>query len=150
MFDTLLYWHWWAIAVVLIILELTVSGAFFFLWLGAAAAIVGLITLIPGVTWEMQLFAFAAMAVVSVFLWRRFKPKQSESEHPTLNKRGHQYIGRRFTLNQPVVNGVGKLIVADTTWKITGPDMPAGTQVTVTEVVGTALVVAKAGEPPSA
>ena len=150
MFDSLLYWHWWAIAVVLIILELTVSGAFFFLWLGAAAAVVGLVALIPGATWEVQLFVFAALSVVSVFLWRRFKPRQTESEHPMLNKRGHHYIGRRFTLNQPIVNGVGKLIVADTTWKITGPDMPASTRVTVTEVVGTALVVQKSEEPPSA
>lgn len=144
MFDDLLYWHWWVIAVVLIILELTVSGAFFFLWLGAAAAIVGLVAMIPGVGWEAQLFVFAALAVISVFLWRHFKPKQTQSEHPTLNKRGHQYIGRRFTLAQPVVNGVGKLMVADTTWKINGNDMPAGTQVTVTAVDGTALVVEKA------
>mgnify|MGYP005651508827 CR=1 FL=1 len=144
MFDELLYWHWWVIAVVLIILELTVSGAFFFLWLGAAAVVVGLLALIPGVTWEAQLLAFATLAVVSVFMWRIYKPKKLESEHPMLNKRGHQYIGRKFTLDAPIVNGVGKLIVADTTWKINGTDMPEGTQVTVTSVDGTALHVEKA------
>ena len=37
LFDTLHYWHWWVIAIVLVILELTVSGAFFFLWLAADA-----------------------------------------------------------------------------------------------------------------
>jgi len=148
MFYTLLYWHWWVIAVALIILELTISGAFFFLWLAAAAVVVGLLALIPGVSWEVQLFVYAALSIVSVFLWRHYKPKDVESEHPTLNKRGHQYIGRHFTLGQPIVNGTGKLIVADTTWKITGPDLPEGTQVTVVEVIGTALrVEATAAEP---
>lgn len=142
LFDTLHYWHWWVIAVVLVILELTVSGAFFFLWIAAATAITGLIALVvPGMAWEGQLFIFALLSVISVFLWRRFKPNQSESELPTLNKRGHQYIGRHFTLDHPIVNGVGKLTVSDTTWKIAGTDMPAGTKVTVTRVEGTSLHV---------
>ncbi|MBC6440218.1 MAG: NfeD family protein [Rhodospirillales bacterium] len=145
MFDTLLYWHWWILAVVLIILELTISGTFFFLFLGGAAVIVGLAAMIPGVTWEIQLFLFATLSIVSVFSWRKWKPKPRESEHPTLNKRGHQYIDRQFTLGEPIVNNTGKLIVADTTWKITGPDLPSGTQVTVVEVVGTALRVEKTG-----
>ena len=76
-----------------------------------------------------------------MFLWRRYLPEQKESDQPALNKRGHRYIGQLFTLNQPIVNGVGKLIVADTTWKVTGPDMSAGTQVTVTRVDGVALHV---------
>lgn len=141
MFDELLYWHWWVIAVVLFVLELVISGAFFFLWLGAAALLVGLLAMVPGVTWEIQLFSFAVLAVVSVWLWHRFKPMQKQSEHPTLNRRGQQYVGHRFVLAEPIVNGVGKLVVADTIWKITGPDMAANTQVTVTRVEGTALHV---------
>ncbi len=145
---TLLYWHWWVVAAVLIILELTISGAFFFLFLAGAAVIVGVVALVPGVSWEVQLFLYAALAIVSVFLWRRYTPKERPSEHPTLNKRGHQYIGRGFTLGEPIVNGAGKLIVADTTWKITGPDLAAGARVTVTEVVGTALRVEESAEAP--
>ncbi len=142
LFDTLHYWHWWVIAVVLVILELTVSGAFFFLWIAAATAITGLIALVvPGLAWEGQLFLFALLAVISLVLWHRFKPDQTASDVPTLNKRGHQYIGRHFTLDHPIVNGIGKLTVSDTTWKIAGPDMPAGTKVTVTRVEGTSLHV---------
>lgn len=141
MFETLQYWHWWVIAVALIALELSISGAYFFLWLGASAGVVGLLAAVPGVGWEAQLFAFATLSIVSVFLWRRYLPEQKESDQPALNKRGHRYIGQLFTLNQPIVNGVGKLIVADTTWKVTGADMPAGTQVSVTRVDGVALHV---------
>ena len=142
LFDALHYWHWWVIAIVLVILELTVSGAFFFLWLAAAAALTGLVALVvPSMAWEGQLFIFALLTVISLFLWRRFKPAESASDMPALNKRGHQYIGRHFTLDHPIVNGVGKLTVSDTTWKIAGTDMPAGTKVTVTRVEGTSLHV---------
>ena len=142
LFDALHYWHWWVIAIVLVILELTVSGAFFFLWVAAAAAITGLVALVaPGVGWQGQLFVFALLTVISLVLWHRFRPGESQSDLPTLNKRGHQYIGRHFTLDHPIVNGVGKLTVSDTTWKIAGTDMPAGTKVTVTRVEGTSLHV---------
>lgn len=142
LFDTLHYWHWWVIAVVLVILELTVAGTFFFLWIAAAAAITGLIALVaPAIGWQGQLFVFALLTVISLVLWHRFRPSESESDLPTLNKRGHQYIGRHFTLDHPIVNGVGKLTVSDTTWKIAGSDMPAGTKVTVTRVEGTSLHV---------
>lgn len=144
MLDTLHYWHWWVIAVVLVILELTVSGAFFFLWIATAAALTGLVALIPGITWQWQLFVFALLAVVSVFLWKRYKPKDEPSDQPALNKRGHQYIGRHFTLDHPIVNGIGKLTVADTIWRIVGDDLPAGTKITVISVEGTSLRVAPA------
>lgn len=141
MFDALHYWHWWVLAIVLIILEITISGVFFFLFLAGSAAVVGFVALIPGVTWETQLFVFALLSMVSVFLWRRFRPTETATDQPTLNRRGHQYVGRHFTLSEPIVNGTGKLIVADTTWKIAGPDLPSGTKVAVTGVSGTTLVV---------
>ncbi len=42
--DNVVFWHWWILAGVLLILELT-SPVFFFLWLGFAAAAVGFILL---------------------------------------------------------------------------------------------------------
>lgn len=141
MFESLQLWHWWVLAIALVALEVTLSGAYFFLWLAGSAAVTGFLAAIPGVPWQAQLAAFAVMALVSLFLWRRFKPSESETDQPALNQRAHRYIGGRFTLNEPIVNGVGKLIVADTTWKITGEDLPEGTQVKVTDVEGVALRV---------
>ena len=147
MWESLQSWHWWALAVALIVLEVTISGTFFFLWLAGSAALVGLLAAIPGVSWQVQLVAFAAMALVSLFLWRRIRPAAHETDQPALNKRAHRYIGGQFTLNEPIVNGVGKLVVADTTWKITGADMPEGTQVRVTQVDGVALRVEPISDP---
>ena len=152
MFDTLLYWHWWVLAVVFIIIELTVAGTFFFLWLAVAAAIAGIIALIaPNLAWEIQVVIWVLLSVASVFAWRHFKPNINKpTDQPSLNRRGTQYVGRTFTLETPIVNGIGKLTVADTTWKIRGPDTPAGTQVEVTAVEGTSLIVKPAETPPEA
>ena len=142
MFETLEFWHWWLAAAVLAILELTAAGAFFFLWIASAAALTGVAAwMAPPMSWQFQLFVFALLSVASVVLWHRYRPRPAASDQPALNRRAHQYIGRRFTLDKPIENGVGKLIVSDTTWRIVGAELPAGTQVEVTRVEGTSLHV---------
>ncbi|MDN3720837.1 NfeD family protein [Roseibium salinum] len=63
---------------------------------------------------------------------------------PGLNQRGSRYVGREFTLTTPLREGAGNLSVDDTIWRITGPDLPAGTKVRVEAVEGARLVVAPA------
>ena len=102
------FWHWWVLGVVLLILEVFAPGAFF-LWLALAAGIVGLVVMmIPAMAWEAQLLLFALLSVASFLLgrlWLRRHP--IETDLPTLNRRGEQYVGRVFTLEEPVVNGNG-------------------------------------------
>jgi hypothetical protein len=64
-----------------------------------------------------------------------------ESDQPHLNRRGSQYVGREFTLEAPIVNGVGKVDVDDSTWRVRGPNLPAGSQIRVTRIDGVVLVV---------
>jgi membrane protein implicated in regulation of membrane protease activity len=136
------FWHWWVLAVVLLILEVFSPGAFF-LWMAIAAGIVGLLVLLsPGMFWEYQVLVFAVMSVASIVFWRMyFKQQPLESDHPSLNRRAEQYVGRVFTLQEPVVNGNGKIRVDDSTWKILGNDCPAGTRVRVTGSEGVILRV---------
>ncbi|MES9967585.1 MAG: NfeD family protein [Sedimenticola sp.] len=140
--ENLSYWHWWVAAVVLVILEVFSPGAFF-LWLGVSAGITGLILLLmPDLSWQLQLMLFALFSVVSIIVWHRFlKRHPIQSDQPALNRRGEQYVGRLFTLEEPVVNGQGKIRVDDSTWKITGADCMAGTRVRVTGVEGVVLKV---------
>jgi len=45
-------------------------------------------------------------STLSLILGRRYLRRHPiATDTPTLNKRGHQYIGRIFTLDQPIVNG---------------------------------------------
>ena len=140
--EHVVFWHWWILAGLLLILELT-APAFFFLWLGIAAAAVGLILMVfPSIGIETQLVLFAIASIVAVIAWRKYRESRPlKSDQPNLNRRGHQYIGRMFSLEHPIVNGVGKVTVDDSTWKVKGADMPAGTHVKVTGVEGVVFTV---------
>ena len=140
--DHIVFWHWWILAGLLLILELT-APAFFFLWLGIAAAAVGMILLVfPGIPIETQLVLFGIASIVAVLAWRKYRESRPrKTDQPNLNRRGHQYIGRTFSLDEPIKNGVGKVTVDDSTWKVNGPDMPAGTHIRVTGVDGTVFTV---------
>ncbi|PLY14400.1 MAG: hypothetical protein C0631_11080 [Sedimenticola sp.] len=136
------YWHWWVLGLILIILEVFSPGAFF-LWLGVSAGVVGFVLLlIPSMGWEYQLLLFAVFSVVSIALWYLvLKRHPTKTDQPRLNRRGEQYVDRVFTLESPIVNGLGKIRVDDTTWKITGMDCPAATKVRVVGVDGVVLKI---------
>jgi membrane protein implicated in regulation of membrane protease activity len=140
--DELGYWHWWILAAALIILEVFAPGAFF-LWLGLAAGTVGAVVYFaPDIGWEYQVLLFSVLSIISIFVWRKFfRQKASDTDQPNLNRRGEQYVGRVFTLDEPMVDGMGKIRVDDSTWKIHGESCPTGTQVEVTGTNGTILEV---------
>ena len=141
----IVFWHWWILAGMLLILELT-SPVFFFLWLGFSAAAVGLLLLVfPNIPIEAQLVLFGILSVVAVLAWRHYREQHPPvSDQPLLNQRGQQYTGRVFTLDNAIVNGVGKIEVDDSTWRVKGPDLPAGTHVRVTGVDGVIFIVESA------
>ena len=141
--EELAFWHWMVLGVVLAIIEVFAPGAFF-LWLGIAAAIVGsVLWFFPGISWEIQILFFAILSIASVVIARRYLTAHPlETDLPNLNQRGQQYVGRVFTLTEPVVNGQGKIQVDDSTWKITCADCEAGTKVTINGVDGVVLSAA--------
>jgi len=144
-FEHIVFWHWWILAGLLLILELT-APAFFFLWLGIAAAAVGVILMVfPSIPLETQLVLFAIASVVSVLAWRKYRETRPlTTDQPNLNRRGQQYIGRVFSLTSPITNGVGKVTVDDSTWKVKGPDLPTGTHIKVVGVEGVVFMVESA------
>jgi membrane protein implicated in regulation of membrane protease activity len=136
------FWQWWILGLVLLVLEVFAPGAFF-LWMGIAAGLVGLILfLVPQMGWEYQVLIFAVLSVGSIVVWRQYLKKHpTESDQPSLNRRGEQYVGRVFTLDEPIKNGTGKIHVDDSSWKINGADCEAGTRVKVTGANGVILQV---------
>ena len=136
------FWHWLIAAVVMIIIEMVLPAAYF-LWMGISAFIVGLIFyFIPEMPVLIQVIIFGVLSVVSVVLYKRHDISQpDESDQPNLNRRGEQYVGRSFTLDEAIVNGVGKVKVDDSIWKVKGVDMPAGMKVRVMSVDGTVFNV---------
>ncbi|HDY81449.1 MAG TPA: NfeD family protein [Halieaceae bacterium] len=141
-FSNIDYWHWLILGGVLLIIEV-IAPSFFFLWLSIAAAITGLVLLvIPNLGWEYQLLIFSGLSIVSITALRRYqRSRKSLTDQPTLNRRGEQYIGRTFTLTEPIINNNGVIRVDDSTWRINGADLPAGSTVKVVGADGVILQV---------
>lgn len=138
----IVFWHWWVLAVFLLGIEILAPG-FFFLWLSVAGLFVGaFILLVPATSLELQLIIFGLLSIVSIFLWRRYGKQQlKESDQPLLNKKGAQYIGRVFSLMEPIKNGRGKIKVGDTIWTIEGKDCSIDTTVEIVAINGTIFKV---------
>lgn len=138
----LVFWHWWVFALIFLVLEILVTG-FFFLWMAAAAVITGgMLWLLPSTGLDMQLFVFSSLAIAAIMAWKFFVNKNAiKSDHPLLNKRGAQYIGRVFNLYEAIENGQGKIKVDDSIWKVHGKDCDINTKVKVKAVRGTVFDV---------
>jgi len=134
---------WWLLALVLIGAEVIAPG-YFMLWIGIAAGVMGVITLIaPSMSSLAQAITFAVLAIASCMAyWKFLRPlAEQRNDQPLLNRRGAKLVGQRFALVEPIVNGRGKVKVGDGSWLAEGPDLPIGSEVEVVSVDGTTLRV---------
>ena len=145
-FDHLEFWHWLILAAEFAGIEILPPG-FFFIWLGGAALVTGLIVLvISSLSWEGQLIVFAVLSAVSVLAWYKFGRKlRIATDDMTLNRRGDSLVGRSGDLVEPIVNGRGRVKIDDSTWRAEGSDAPIGTRIVVVGVQGATLKVDRAG-----
>ena len=136
------YWYWLAAGVLLIAIEAVLPGVFM-IWLGVSAIVTALATLIfPDMALVYQLLIYAVLSVGTVLTGRRWMGRLNEtSEQPNLNRRGIQYVGQVYTLDQPIRSGRGRVRVEDTTWSVADPDLPAGARIRVIDVEGATLKV---------
>ena len=134
-------WNWFILAAVLFLIETLAPGSFM-MWLGLSAIVVGGISIAVVWSWQAQLIAFAVFAVAAIPLWRRFaRNVEQPAERPFLNRRAEGYVGREFTLDKPIVNGMGTIHIDDTIWRVSGPDCPAGSRVKIARADGVNLRV---------
>lgn len=141
MFVTLGTWNWLILGVLLMALELLAPGIFLF-WLGLAAFLVGMLSFIIMPGWQLQMLLFALFAAAAVPVWRRVaQQKPGANPNPFLNKRTDAMIGRVCTLDRPIVDGSGIVRIDDTVWRVSGPDLPAGTKVKIVKADGASLTV---------
>ena len=136
------YWNWLALGTVLLILEVFGAGGYL-LWIGLAAASVGVITFaFPALPWTLQFILFGVLSVLTAVLWwRRQRTAAKPSDQPGLNSRGSELLGRRVVLHEAILDGRGKIKAGDSLWLVTGPELPAGSTVKVTGQDGVVLKV---------
>lgn len=133
-------WSWIVAGLILLGLELVVPGGVL-VWMGAAALVTGLLSLFVQVFWPLQFVIFGVLALVAIWLWLRVRGPGPVSDRPFLNQRAQRYVGREVVLDQPIHDGVGRLSLDDTTWRVIGPDLAAGVKVRIVSAQGAELTV---------
>jgi membrane protein implicated in regulation of membrane protease activity len=131
---------WAALALLLFAAEAMAPGAFM-LWLGLASAVVFVgVLLVPGIPLLAQVAAFVVLSFVSIQAYRRwFKGREPQGDKPTLNRRTAALVGQVATLHEPIVDGRGRVQIADAFWEVRGPDLPAGARVRIAGADGMVL-----------
>lgn len=137
-------WNWAVLGLILLFLELVTPGVFL-IWIGFAALVTSLVSF-TGLSfmesWQIQLLLFMVLSVIFVLIGRKyFNPRTQSSDEPLLNRRADQLIGLRTTLEEPIINGQGRVRFNDTLWRVTGADLPAGATVIVREYIDGLLQV---------
>ena len=124
---------WAAMAMLLFAVEALAPGAFM-LWLGfAAVAVFVAVWIIPGIPLVVQAAVFVVLSFASIQVyrtWFRGHDKDS-SDQPALNKRTAALVGRVVPLERAIIDGRGRVQIADAYWDVTGPDLPAGAEVRI-------------------
>ncbi|WP_242111466.1 NfeD family protein [Luteimonas aquatica] len=133
---------WAGLALLLIAAETFAPGAFL-LWLGFAAGVMFLVTLLfPGMPLLGQAVLFAALSFFFVAVCRRwFRGGGRASDQPALNRRAAALIGRVVPLERAIEQGRGRVQIADAYWDVAGADLPGGAMVRIVAVDGMTLVV---------
>lgn len=134
---------WLGLAALLALAELFVPGVFL-IWVAAAAAVTGILSLFIDLTVAGQLTLFGLATILAVLGGRRwYLTHEVESENPLLNNRAAQLVGRTVTVVAAISETSGRVKVGDGEWPAKGPDMPIGSVAKVAAVEGGVLRLEK-------
>ncbi|HAU5564047.1 membrane protein [Pantoea sp. BL1] len=136
------HWFWLTLGGLLLAAEMLGTSGYL-LWSGLAAVLVGLIEWLFPFSWTHQGILFAVLTLLCVYFWYRWMRYREVSQQPnTLNQRGSQMIGMHLTLDTTLREGLGHVRIGDSSWRVQAKeDLPAGTPVIVTGVVGITLLI---------
>jgi inner membrane protein len=135
------HYGWLAIGLGLAAAEMAIPGVFL-IWLAGAAIITGLLLWAVPIGLPLQIVIFAVLAVVSVFMGKRYLAANPViSADPLMNDRGARLVGEVVSVTQVIANGSGKVKQGDSEWLAKGPDAEPGTKMRVSGHDGVVLLV---------
>ena len=143
MIDLAAHWLWWALASVMLIVEL-LTGSGFLLAMAIAATLAGIYAYTAPFATDYQFMVFGVLAFLIAAIWW-FLCKRLEKEIPTnsfINQRLQKMVGQTAEVTQAIHNGRGRAKIGDTEWPvICAEDLPVGRAISVIDIKGTALIV---------
>ena len=143
-----LWWHWVVLGVVLTLFELAVP-AFFLVWFGAGAIVVGIALLVfPQLSFAWQVIVWIACSTAFIWLWFKvFKPGFHKTRAGMSKGAVLGEIGLVIRDIRPFEKGqirFQKPVLGDEVWEsIADEEIKAGERVKVLDVEGNILKVGK-------
>lgn len=135
------HYAWLAIGLILAAAEMAIPGVFL-IWMSGAALIVGALAWLTPIGVPLQIVIFALLAIVAVFLGRRYVRNHPIHEaDPLMNKRADRLVGETVVVTQPIEGGNGKVRLGDSEWLARGADAAVGARLRVTGHDGVVLLV---------
>lgn len=131
------YWYWFSAALLLLLLEVLIPGAFL-MWIGFGAAGVGVFLLLfPTAALAWQLIALAVCVTASVLLGVAWQRKNRHHHVHGLNQGLDSYVGRSAKASQEFTQGRGRVRLDDsffTAYSTLDQQINAHDQVTIIAV----------------
>jgi membrane protein implicated in regulation of membrane protease activity len=143
-----LWWHWVVLGILLLLLELAVP-AFFLVWFGLGALIVGVILLaVPALSSAWQVLLWVVCSLVFIWLWFKvFKPGFYKTRAGMSTGVVIGEIGLVIRDIRPFEKGqirFQKPVLGDEVWEsIADEEIKTGERVKVLEIEGNILKVGK-------
>ena len=135
------HWIWLTLGLVLAGLEMLVPGVYL-IWLGMAAIITGVMTMVLDLSFPMQVIDFVFLSLIIAFSAKRILGERPiESSDPLMNRRGARLVGETALVVQAIEHGSGRVKVGDSEWIAHGPNVAAGERVRISGTDGAILLV---------
>jgi inner membrane protein len=135
-------WGWLGVGLLLIVTEMALAPGSYLLWIGLAAlgmaAIASLTTL--SVSAELTLFGVLALAS-GVLGWVVYGRRAVDDAAQELHDPARTLLGKVVVIATAIENGIGQAQIGDSVWRVSGPDMAAGSKARIVSVDGATLVV---------
>jgi inner membrane protein len=87
-----------------------------------------------------QLILFAVLVATLVLIGRWVYGSFDKGPGPLPQSRAHAMVGADFFLDEAIARGYGRIRVGDSSWRVAGPDCPAGAMVRVVAVENGSLL----------
>lgn len=146
--ENIAYWHWLVFGIALAVLEIFVP-AFFMLWLGVSAILVGALLVFVDLSFTLQLSLWVIFSILTTTLWfRLISPRMKDKSYSGMAKEAITgQVGNITEFNPETNQGIIRFhipILGDTEWPfICEDEVKSGDRGRIIELSGNKLIIKK-------
>lgn len=135
-------YHFWLIFGGILLAAELLGTYGYLLWSGISAIVIAVVAWLIPMSWSWLWTCFSILTMFIAILWWYWLKSRTQSETQHINEPNKLLIGKKFTLAEPITQGIGRLIIADGSWKIQcSQDLPIGAEITIVAVESITLIV---------